>query len=609
MSDPQSSLSRLMAELKRRHVLRVAAGYAAVAFATVSIASDFLPALHLPEWSVTLVAALVLLGFPIAIVLAWAFEITPDGVRRTADAPDAPGAPPRRSSWRPATATGYLGVGIIVGMVGIGAYARFNPNEGSAGAGRDGERITALAVLPFENMTEDPANEYMSDGITEEITTQLFKVAGLHVKSRTSTLMYRGGMKTVEQVGTELGVGAVIEGSFRRMGDQIRVVARLVDTRNGQQLWAEDYDRGVGDLMRVQVEIAEQITAALRTTLTSDEKRRFASDHRRTTAPEAIEEYYRGLSEYGAGRLVEAIAAYQRAIAHDPAFAPAYAAMARSYYFLGFFGALPPTDVFARMRDAAAKAVELDPDIADAHATLGLYYLHYKWDWARSEQQFRRALELSPNAAQVRHDYAHFLLATGRTAESVEQSNMAAELDPGNTMLMACAGWHGFTDREYDGAVRSSMSALMMMPGMFWPEIVLGWAYEQKGQYPEAIASLRSAVAHSEAMPFAVASLAHALGASGQQAAARQLLGGLLDKADERYVSAYDVAIIYAGLGDAKSTFDWLRRAYAERSAFLVNIGWEPRFDALRDDPRFTAIVSNLRLPPRPVPAAPRAVS
>jgi tetratricopeptide (TPR) repeat protein len=144
---------------------------------------------------------------------------------------------------------------------------------------------------------------------------------------------------------------------------------------------------------------------------------------------------------------------------------------------------------------------------------------------------------------------------------------------------------------------------------MFWPEIVLGWAYEQKGQYPEAIASLRSAVAHSEAMPFAVASLAHALGASGQQAAARQLLGGLLDKADERYVSAYDVAIIYAGLGDAKSTFDWLRRAYAERSAFLVNIGWEPRFDALRDDPRFTAIVTNLRLPPRPVPAAPRAVS
>jgi len=248
------------------------------------------------------------------------------------------------------------------------------------------------------------------------------------------------------------------------------------------------------------------------------------------------------------------------------------------------------------------KALELDPDQADAHATLALYYLHYKWDWTQAEKHFRRALELSPSAAQVRHDYAHFLLAVGRTEESAEQSRQASELDPGNSMLKACAGWHGFTDREYDGAVKSSMSALMMMPGMFWPELILGWAYEQKHQYPEAIASLRKAVEHSQGMPFAVTSLAHALAVSGQQAHARQLLADLLAKADSRYISAYDVAIVYAGLGDANRTFDWLRRAYAERSAFLVNIGWEPRFDALRDDPRFQAITANMKLPERPAP-------
>ena len=598
----QSRVSRLFAELKRRHVLRVAIGYGAVAFATVSVASDFLPALQLPQWTVTLVAALVVLGFPIALVLAWAFDITPEGVRRTQEAPET-AAPARRGSWlRPASASGYIGVGIIIGLVAVGAYARRDNRR----PGADGDRITDVAVLPFENMTEDPSNDYLSDGITEEVTTQLFKVGGLHVKSRTSTLMYKGGMKTVEQVGTELGVGAVIEGSFRRVGNSIRVLARLVDTRNGEQLWADDYDREIGgELMRVEVEIAEQITAALRTTLTPAEKRRFEHDRARSTTPEALEEYYRGLSEHGAGNMAEAVAAYQRAIARDPQLAPAYAGMARSYYFLGFFGALPPTDVFPRMRDAAARALQLDPGIADAHATLGLYYLHYKWDWQRAEQEFQRALELSPSAAQVRHDYAHFLLVAGRSAESAEQSALSAKLDPGNTMLMACAGWHGFTDREYDGAVRSSMSALMMMPGMFWPELILGWAYEQKGQYPEAIASLRNAVAHSQAMPFAVASLAHALGASGQGAQARQLLGGLLDKSDARYVSAYDIAIVYAGLGDPKNTFDWLRRAYAERSAFLVNIGWEPRFDAFRDDPRFAAIVANMRLPEQS-PRAPR---
>jgi TolB-like protein/Flp pilus assembly protein TadD len=586
---------RLFTELRRRRVFRVALAYGAVAFATVSIASDFLPALRLPDWSVTLVAALVVLGFPVALVLAWAYEITPDGVRRArpATALEGPAVPRMRPRAR------YVGFGVIVALVALGAYAQVHRGSAAAGA-----IITHVAVLPFENMTDDPSNEYLSDGLTEEITTQLFKVGGLHVKSRTSTIMYKGGRKPVEEVAAELGVGAVLEGSFRRTGTSVRVTARLISAGDGQTLWTETYDAQMRDLMHMQVDIAQQITAALRTTLTPDEQRRFAADRRRTVDPAAYEQYLIGVSESGDGRLAEGIASFERAVELDPDFAAAHAGIARNYYFIGFFGGMAPIDAFTRMRDAAVKALELDPEHADAHATLALYHLHYKWDWEEAEDHFSKALDISPNAAQVRHDYAHFLLAIGRTAESAEQSALAAELDPGNTMLKACAGWHGFTDREYDGAVRNSMAALMMMPGMFWPELILGWAYEQKGQYPEAIASLRAAVEHSSGIPFAVASLAHALARSGQQAHARQLLSDLIGKADQRYVSAYDIAIVYAGLGDASSTFDWLRRAYAERAAFLVNIGWEPRFDELRDDPRFTAITVNIRLPERPAPRA-----
>jgi TolB-like protein/Tfp pilus assembly protein PilF len=596
MATSTSGLSRITAELRRRHVFRVAVGYGAVGFATVSVASDFLPALQLPDWTVTLVAALAVLGFPVALVLAWAFEITPDGVRRAQ--PMEPGAVGRAGGPRPATASGYVGLGIIIGLVVIGAYVQLDGRDGPPA----GDRVTRVAVLPFQNMTEDPSNEFLSDGITEEITTQLFKVAGLHVKSRTSTQMYKGGRKSVEEVAAELGVGAVVEGSFRRHGSVVRVAARLIDARDGSQMWAETYEREMQDLVRVQVDIAQQITAALRTTLTPDEKRRFAEERKRVVDPDAYEQYLIGVYESGEGRLARGIEAYERAIERDPSFPAPHAGIARNYYFIGFFGGLPPSEAFGRMRDASVKALELDPEFADAHATLALYHLHYKWDWVRADSHFRRALDLAPNAAQVRHDYAHFLLAIGHTDQSAEQSAIASDLDPANTMLKACAGWHGFTDREYDGAVRNSMAALMMMPDMFWPELILGWAYEQKGEHREAIASLRNAVTHSGGIPFAVASLAHAFGRSGQEAQARQLLADLLEKADRRYVSAYDVAIVHAGLGDAASTFDWLRRAYAERSAFLVNIGWEPRFDHLRDDPRFTAIVRNMALPERPAP-------
>jgi TolB-like protein/Flp pilus assembly protein TadD len=600
-------LHAFVTELKRRRVFRVAVGYAAIAFATVSVASDFLPALRLPQWTVTFVAVLTLLGFPIALLLAWIFDITPDGVRRVprteqsaeADTLPAPAAHgPAAPSRLGGPAVGYFGVGMVVALVSVGSVAQY----GGLPFIKVEAALPSIAVLPFENISGDPDNDYFSAGIHEDVMTQLYKLGGMTVISRTSVMQYRGTTKPIRTVGQELGVGAVLEASVRQVGSRVRIDARLIDAATDRPIWAEVYDRDLRDVLVIQAEIAQQIAEALHARLSPVALTQLATTRERAVDPAMYEVYLRGLFEAGESRHQAAIARFQQALELDPSYAPAHAGIARSLYTLGFFGEIAPGDAFVAMRDAAARAIELDADLADAHATLALYHLHYRWDWEAADRHFRQALQLSPNHAQVRHDYAHYLLAIGRIRQSVAESASAVKLDPGNTMLKACAGWHDFTDREYDNAVAQAMGARMMMPTSFWPELILGWAYEHKGQYGPAIASLRNAVANSQGAPFAVASLAHALARSGARTPARHLLTELLAQSEARYVSSYDIALVYAGLGDRDQAFSSLRNAYAERSAMLVNIGWDPRFDGLRDDPRFTAIVGNLKLPDRPAP-------
>jgi TolB-like protein len=602
-----SSAPRLLvfvSELKRRHVFRVVAGYAAVAFAAVSVASDFLPALHLPQWTVTLVAVLALAGFPIAVLLAWAYQITPEGLRRDRQlegSAEAPAVAVRGPIvWRAvgSRAAGYLAVGIVVGLVSVGSLTHFGivPLQGSE------TPQPSIAVLPFENITGDPANDYFSAGIHEDVMTQLYKLGGLTVISRTSVMQYRGSQKSTRVIGTELGVGTLLEASVRRSGERVRIDARLIDAASERQLWAESYDRELRDVLSIQAEIAQDIAEALHARLSPSALTQLAAARGRAVDPAMYEAYLRGLYESGEGRYGPGIAAFGEALAIDPTYAPAHAGVARAYYSLGFFGELPPDEAFGAMRDAATRALELDPDLADAHATLALFHLHYDWSWETADRLFRRGLQLSPNHAQVRHDYAHYLLAVGRVDESVTQSARATDLDPANTMLKACAGWHDFTDREYGNAAMQAMEALMMMPGAFWPQLILGWAYSHQGRHGEGIASLRNAVAQSNGSALARASLAHGLARAGERTPARHMLGELLAEVDGRYVSAYDIAAVHAGLGSREESLAWLRRAVEERSAMLVNVGWDPRFDELRADPRFATVVAGLGLPDRPTP-------
>ncbi len=407
---PSLPARTFFSELKRRHVFRVVAGYAAIAFAAVSIASDFLPALHLPAWTVTLVAVLAVLGFPVAVVLAWLFEITPEGVQR--DEGERPAATESvgssaRSTRRTAL---YVGLGLIATLTALGAVSQAGGLRLLMGA----DAVPSVAVLPFKNITEGSESEYFSAGIHEDVLTQLYKLGGMTVISRTSVMPYRETTKSIRTIAEELGVSAVLEASVRRIDNRVRIDARLIDAGTDRQIWAESYERELRDVLAMQAEIAQEIAGALQARLSSDARSRLAATGARTVNPAMYEEYLRGLFEAGKGNDSLAIVAFQRALRIDPAYAPAYARMARSHYSLGFFGHRPPAEAFSAMHDAAAKALQLDSDLADAHATLALYYLHFRWDWATADKHFRRALQLSPNHAQVRHDYAHYLLAVGR---------------------------------------------------------------------------------------------------------------------------------------------------------------------------------------------------
>lgn len=600
-----SSDTRLQAfvrELSRRRVFRVAAAYAAVAFATISVASDFLPALGLPDWTVTVVAWSIVGGFPFSVALAWIYDLSPGGVRRTeAPAPGEAIPPSGGTRSRPdSRAAGFIGVGMIIALVFIGALTRYDALPLAGGGGS----LPSIAALPFENVSDDPSNDIFSAGMHEEVLTQLYKLGGMTVISRTSVMQYRGTTRPLSEVARELGVGAILEASVRRDGNSVRVDARLIDPETDHQLWAERYDRELSDVLALQADIAEEIAGALRARLSPMAREQLAAARGRAVDPAMYEVYLEGLYHSGEGRHTEAIGSFERALGIDPEYAPAHAGVARSYYVLGFFGELRPGEAFGRQQRAATRAIELDPDLADAHATLALYRLHYDMDWKDADRLFRRALKLSPNHAQVRHDYAHYLLAAGRIEDSVAESARAAGLDPGNMMLMACAGWHGFTDHEYDRAVDQALQALMMMPGAFWPELILGWAYQHKGMYGPALASLRSAVTSSGGSPLAMASLAHALAAAGERTPARKVLDQLIEMARDRYVSAYDFAVVYAGLGQTDEAIAWLHRAHAERSGMLVNVGWDPRFDGIRETPRFRSLIEDMKLPDRPPPGS-----
>ncbi|HUP53216.1 MAG TPA: protein kinase [Longimicrobiales bacterium] len=520
-----------------------------------------------------------------------------------------------RSSWGAGHARrGWRGVRLwataaVVVLGGVGAWLVADRRPPG-----DAEALT-LAVLPFTNMSDDVEQAYLADGLTDALIGELGAVRGLRVTSRASVMRYAtaprsamgmgdmvgdpgpmGGAadgmstaappKSIPDIARELRADLVMQGSLLRVGDSVRVATTVLDAGTQEALWRGDDVRHLRDMFSLQQDLARAVArVAGRGSLRARELSRPRPAYR----PEAHEAYLKGAYFQAHWRLPDAVASFTAAVAVDPMHAPAQAGLARAYYFMNFFGDVPPGIALGAMRRAATAALEQDSLLAEAHGQLALVMMLQEWDWLRAEEHFVRALELNPSNAQIYHDYAHFLLATGRQGESVEATQAALALDPANPMLISCLGWHSLFDRRNEEAIAYAQEAHSMMPDQ-WAQVILGWALLGQDRPEEALAAFREATRLS-ARAFNRAALGYALAVTGHEDEAREIVAELLVRAEDEYVSAYDLATVYAALRDREETFRWLRRAAEERSSFFVHLAWDLRFDAVRDDERFQRLV------------------
>jgi eukaryotic-like serine/threonine-protein kinase len=450
-------------------------------------------------------------------------------------------------------------------------------------------RVQTLAVLPLTNLSGDLQQEHVVDGLTDALINDLARLPGVNVISRTSVMQYKLVSKPIREIARELNADILVEGTLNREGDQVVITAALVRGRNEHSLWRNSYIGHADSLLVLQRQVGNAVAREIGARIVP-------SGPQIVVKPESHQHYLRGASLAAQWRLDEALAAFQRAVEIDPANAPAYAALARAHYFRATFGEVAPLEAFSQMRRAAAAALAQDPDLGEAHGLMALVNTHFDYDWGGAEQHFIRALQLSPSNAQVHHDYAHFLLAMGRGPESIEASRRAVQLDPANPMLTSCLGWHSLFEQRFDESLRHAGESQRLMPS-FWAQIVQGWALTGLGDQAEAIEAMRDAYSLEPDLAFTRAALAHALARAGQVAEARELLDELLVEAGMAYVSAYDLALVYAGLGENDAAFEWLAKAIAERSTFVVHLTWDARLDPLRGDRRFPELVQRLGIP------------
>jgi TolB-like protein/DNA-binding winged helix-turn-helix (wHTH) protein/Tfp pilus assembly protein PilF len=491
----------------------------------------------------------------------------------------------RRRALRPAVLAPVLLVALAAAVL-VSWRGHFNENS-----------IRSLAVLPFENLSGDPNQEYFVDGMTDELTTQLAKIKSLRVISRTSAMQFKNVRRPLGEIARSLHVQAVVEGSVVRFDGNVRITVQLIDARTDQHLWAEDYHRDLRDSVALQGEVAERIAHEVRTTLTSEEKARLSGQGQ--VNPEAYEAYLRGRyfwNKRTEESLKKAIAYFEESIRHDPNAALPYDGLADCWLSLGWYGYLPPNETFPRAKAAAGKALELDGSLGEAHTSLAFAAMNYDWDWSTAGREFRRAIELNPNYANAHHWYADYLSAVGRHQEAVTESKRALELDPISPIINAWLGWRYFFARQYELAIQQYVKTLEIDPSFAPAHLVLGLAYEQQSQPEQAIAELTKAADLAGGRSLYVSSLAHAYAIAGRRGHSEELLRQLRDQAQRGYVPAFHIAIVYAGLAQKDQALAWLEQGYQERSAWMVWLKVDPRFDALRSDPRFQDLLHRIGL-------------
>src|SRR5579864_3733419 len=487
-------------------------------------------------------------------------------------------------------------------LVALLLLALFAANVGGWRArllGARGPTIRSIAVLPLENLSRDPEQEYFAEGMTDALTTNLSKIGALRVISRTSAMHYKGTNKTLPEIARELNVDGVVEGSVMRSGNRVRITAQLIHARTDEHLWAETYERDLGDILRLQSEVAQTIAQQVRVQLTPLQKARLGSAP--TVDPEAYDEFLQGRFTWRTVNTQEGLRKAQmffdQAIQKDPSFALAYVGLASSYIGLGSLRWLSPQEAEVHASEALRKALELDETLGEAHSILGWLSWRFEWNWPIAEREFKYALELNPNSVESQERYIWFLAWSGRRAEAFAELASMAKLD-----LLARNGSRAelgiyYHERDYRALVETSRRYITRNPDIWLGHYFLAVGYDGLGHESDAVSEYQKAVELSHSDTDAVAGLAHAYTAMGKRAEAEEVLSDLLRQSKKSYVSPYMIATVYAGLGDKDKAFIFLEKAYQERSPDIPYfLKADLRLDPLRSNPRFTDLVRRVGL-------------
>jgi TolB-like protein/Tfp pilus assembly protein PilF len=585
------------AELKRRNVYKVAVAYAIVAWLLIQAASILFPTFEAPAWVMKVVVTGIIFGFPVALILAWAFELTPEGIKREKDV--APNESIARTTGRK-----LVGITVALAVIAAGLFAfqflrsksattipGITSTPSAASAGPISEK--SVAVLPFENLSRDPENAFFASGIQDEILTRLAKIGALKVISRTSTQQYQSKPQSLTEIAKQLGVANILEGSVQKTGDRVRITVQLISALSDSHLWADTYDRKLIDTFGVESDVAQKIASSLEAQLTGSEQRAIAA--RPTENTEAYQLYLKGKffwNKRTGDDLKAAADLFRQAVAVDPSYANAYAGLAQADLLIPVFGAGAPRDFFPKAKAAAERAIELDETSAEGHSALAML-LCFDFKFPASEAEFRRAIQLNPNYATAHHWFGNSLLVSlGRFDEGIREGERAVELDPLSLIINADLGSTFMIGRRYDEAIAQLRRTLALDGNFSYAHWNLGEALYLKGDVNAAIAEYEKARALDDD-PEVLGLLARAYAETGKREQALEILRKLQETGQNQYIRSYVYSLIYIGLGDKATAIEYLEKA---REGFETpDTTWlkvDPLFDPLRSEPRFQQLVA-----------------
>ena len=509
---------------------------------------------------------------------------------------------PLRRHWVVAAAGGLV-VAVVAVLLSLNVAGLREPLLTSVGVRRavPFPKIESIAVLPLENLSRDPEQDYFTDGMTEALIAELGQIGSLRVISRTSVMRFKGARPQggLQEIARQLKVDALIEGSVLRSGERVRVTAELIDAKTDRQLWARNYERDLRDVLALQGDVARAIAGEIKIKLSPQEETHLASA--RPVNPEAYELYLKGRYEWNKRTeegLDKGLEYFQQAIRADPNYALPYCGMADTYAALGLNTILPGEEVYPKANAAALKALELDDSLAEAHASLAMALVDYDRDWSTAEREFQRAIELNPSYATAHHWYALTLAWIGRSDEAIAEIEEARTLDPLSVRISGNVGVVLYLARQYDRAIPEGLRALELEPGDPNAHWILGQTYLQKRMNREALAELQKEVSLEHTYPGGLTFLAHAYAATGHREEASKILGDLRELSKRRYVSPYGIATIYVGLGDRDEAFAWLQKGLDVHDGWMGFLKVDPKLDPLRSDPRFQDLLRRMNFPP-----------